>query len=180
MYLKNDCFVDQTQNAGPLMTISNWYLIFSNLGQSHMRNYGGTVCFSCRQFFRRTHQVFICIVDSTKKIALFNLRRWLFVLLKRSSFWVTDKEMACVTDHRATDNRTSCARRTRTARSRWRPGGSVRSVAWRDAWWPTCVRWPSSMAIRRRFDSNGWSGVNFINILWAAFVHVNPKSAKRQ
>ena len=25
-------------------------------GQSHMRNYGGVVCFSCRQFFRRAHQ----------------------------------------------------------------------------------------------------------------------------
>jgi len=25
-------------------------------GQTHMRNYGGTVCFSCRQFFRRAHQ----------------------------------------------------------------------------------------------------------------------------
>jgi len=24
--------------------------------QSHMRNYGGVVCFSCRQFFRRAHQ----------------------------------------------------------------------------------------------------------------------------
>jgi hypothetical protein len=31
-------------------------------GQSHMRNYGGTVCFSCRQFFRRAHQVLVNII----------------------------------------------------------------------------------------------------------------------
>ncbi len=138
--------------------------------------------------------------------------------------------MVCETDHRATGNWTSCARRTRTVRSRWPLAGSVRSVAWRDAWWPTCVHWLSSTVSRRRFDSNGWSGVNlikilrtnfsykcqfssfslvtflvkfcfgkkfaqklelimlmkwmasvnFINILRAAFVHVNPKSTKRQ
>ena len=25
-------------------------------GEKHIRNYGGVVCFSCRQFFRRAHQ----------------------------------------------------------------------------------------------------------------------------
>jgi hypothetical protein len=45
-------------------------------GQSHMRNYGGVVCFSCRQFFRRAHQVsdFMHIISMTLRKSNLNLK----------------------------------------------------------------------------------------------------------
>jgi len=49
-------------------------------GQTHMRNYGGTVCFSCRQFFRRAHQAgkitsMICKNDGQCHITVKNRRK---------------------------------------------------------------------------------------------------------
>ncbi len=49
-------------------------------GQTHMRNYGGTVCFSCRQFFRRANQngkvpTLTCKNNSNCRITVSNRRK---------------------------------------------------------------------------------------------------------
>ena len=122
-------------------------------GQSHMRNYGGTVCFSCRQFFRRAHQV-SNNTYSSNTLDHFKIKNSFFGLVIRSRFLKCVFLTQMIADFRAIDIRTSSARTTVTVTSRRPTDGSVRSVATTAAWWPECVLWPYWRISRSRFDSS--------------------------